>query len=141
MKILLDESVPWPMHDMLAGHDCTNVQRRGWAGVKNGELLRLAGAEFDLFITCDQGIRYQQNLLHGSIAILSFRQMISGVFALPRLQSQRCERMNFKILRFPDVTTLRPRSIWLRCPSPAHGSARRWRWRRLGLRNGDNCAD
>jgi hypothetical protein len=70
MRILLDECVPWPMHELLGGHDCTNVQRRGWTGIKNGELLRLAVAEFDLFITSDQGIRYQQNLQPASIAIL-----------------------------------------------------------------------
>ena len=70
MRILLDECVPWPMHEMLGGHDCTNVQRRGWTGIKNGELLRLAAAEFDLFITSDQGIRYQQNLVNLPIAIV-----------------------------------------------------------------------
>ena len=70
MRILLDECVPWPMHEMLAGHDCTNVQRRGWTGIKNGELLRMASAEFDLFITSDQGIRYQQNLVALTMAIL-----------------------------------------------------------------------
>jgi hypothetical protein len=58
------------MHDMLAGHECTNVQRRGWTGIKNGDLLRLAAGEFDLFITSDQGIGYQQNLVVLSIAIL-----------------------------------------------------------------------
>lgn len=70
MKILLDECVPWPMHQLLAGHDCTTAQKRGWGGIKNGELLRLAESEFDLFITSDQNIRYQQNLAGRRIAIL-----------------------------------------------------------------------
>ena len=62
MKILLDECVPWPMHKLLASHACTSVQQRGWGGIKNGDLLSLAESEFDLFITSDQNIRYQQNL-------------------------------------------------------------------------------
>ena len=70
MKILLDECVPWPMHKLLAGHECMTAQRRGWGGIKNGELLKRAEAQFDLFITSDQGIQYQQNLSGRRIAIL-----------------------------------------------------------------------
>lgn len=70
MRILLDECVPWPMHTLLVGHECTTAQKRGWGGIKNGDLLRLAACEFDLFLTCDQGIRYQQNLTGRTITIL-----------------------------------------------------------------------
>lgn len=70
MKVLLDECVPWPMHKLLTGHGCTTAQKRGWGGIKNGDLLRLAEGEFDLFITSDQNIRYQQNLVGRRIAIL-----------------------------------------------------------------------
>ena len=70
MRILLDECVPWPMRNLLTGHECTTAQERGWSGVKNGELLRLAEGEFDLFITSDQNIRYQQNLAGRRISIL-----------------------------------------------------------------------
>jgi len=70
MNILLDECVPWPMRQFLTGHECTTVQKRGWGGVKNGELIRLAAGEFDLFITSDQNIRYQRNLAGRRISIL-----------------------------------------------------------------------
>ena len=70
MKILLDECVPWPMHRLLPGHACTSVQAQGWSGIRNGDLLQRAEAEFDLFITSDQNIRYQQNLADKRIAIL-----------------------------------------------------------------------
>ena len=70
MRILLDECVPWPMHKLLLGHECSSAQKCGWGAVKNGELLRLAEREFELFITSDQGIRYQQNLSGRRIAIL-----------------------------------------------------------------------
>jgi hypothetical protein len=70
MRILLDECVPWPMHKLFAAHECTTAKKRGWGGIQNGELLRLAEGEFDLFITADQNIRYQQNLSGRRIAIL-----------------------------------------------------------------------
>ncbi len=70
MKILLDESVPSPMQSLLSNHVCTTVQSKGWSGIRNGDLLQQAEAEFDLFITSDQNIRYQQNLVGRSIAIL-----------------------------------------------------------------------
>ena len=70
MKILLDECVPWPLRKELAGHECSTAQFEGWAGVKNGELLQLAEEKFDLFVTADQNMRYQQNLHGRSIAIL-----------------------------------------------------------------------
>lgn len=70
MKVLLDECVPWPMHKLLFGHECTSTQWRGWGGIKNGELIRLAEEEFDVFITSDQNLRYQQNLAGRRISIL-----------------------------------------------------------------------
>jgi hypothetical protein len=70
MKILLDECVPWPMHRALVGHHCRTAQQQGWGGIKNGRLLQLAESEFDLFITSDQNVRYQQNLSGRRIAIL-----------------------------------------------------------------------
>jgi predicted nuclease of predicted toxin-antitoxin system len=63
MKILLDECVPWPMHRILAGHSCTSVQAEGWSGIRNSELLKRAEVDFDLLITADQNILYQQNLI------------------------------------------------------------------------------
>jgi hypothetical protein len=70
MKILLDECVPWPIHRELPGYECTTPQRQGWAGTTNGDLIDLAEAEFDLFITADQNIRYQQNLQGRRLPIL-----------------------------------------------------------------------
>lgn len=70
MKVLLDECVPWPMRKMLAGLGCTNPYKCGWSGVTNGELLKLVESEFELFITSDQNLRYQQNMAGRRIAIL-----------------------------------------------------------------------
>jgi hypothetical protein len=49
---------------------CSSPQKCGWGGIKNGDLLKLAEAEFDLFITSDQNLRYQQKLMGRKIAIL-----------------------------------------------------------------------
>jgi hypothetical protein len=54
----------------LAGHDCSTVQEQGWSGKANGDLLRLAEVAFELFITADQNIEYQQNLTRYHIAVL-----------------------------------------------------------------------
>lgn len=54
----------------LTGHSCTSPQRNGWGGLENGELLRMAERDNDLFITADQNLRYQQNLVGRKIAIL-----------------------------------------------------------------------
>ena len=62
MRILLDESVPNRLGALLTGHTATSVQRRGWTSVKNGKLLALAAREFDLVLTADRGMEYQQNL-------------------------------------------------------------------------------
>ncbi len=66
------------MQSLLSNHTCTTVQSKGWRGIRNGDLLQLAEAEFDLFITSDQNIRYQQNLLGRSIAILELSTNDTG---------------------------------------------------------------
>jgi hypothetical protein len=70
MKILLDECVPWPMHRILIGHTCSTAQREGWGGIANGQLLQRAEGQFDLFITADQNMQYQQNLQGRLIAVV-----------------------------------------------------------------------
>ena len=70
MKILLDESVPRLLKLRLPHLDISTVQELGWAGVRNGELLRRAEEQFDIFVTADQNLRYQQNLSGRTIAIL-----------------------------------------------------------------------
>jgi hypothetical protein len=62
MRLLLDECIPKRLKRALPGHEAKTVPDMGWAGVKNGALLRLANEQFDAFLTVDQGIEYQQNL-------------------------------------------------------------------------------
>ena len=75
MRVLLDESLPRQLRRVLAGHEVTTVPEAGWAGKKNGELLRLAEPRFDVFVTMDRRLPFQQNLtgLRLSIVILIAR--------------------------------------------------------------------
>ncbi len=59
-RVLLDENLPRLLKRELSGFEVRTVVEMGWAGVKNGKLLRLAEAEFDLFVTADQNLSYQQ---------------------------------------------------------------------------------
>jgi len=70
MKIIIDECVPHIVKKRLPHRQIKTVQEMGWAGVKNGELLSLAEAEFDIFVTSDKNLRHQQNLERRKIAIL-----------------------------------------------------------------------
>ena len=70
MKIIIDECVPHIVKKRLPDREIKTVQEMGWAGVKNGELLKFVEAEFDVFITSDKNLRYQQNLQNRSLAIL-----------------------------------------------------------------------
>jgi len=70
MRILLDEPVPRRLGSLLLGHQATTVPRSGWSGIKNGKLLALAATKFDVFLTTDQNIEFQQNLAALPIAIL-----------------------------------------------------------------------
>jgi hypothetical protein len=74
MRILIDECIDERFRNSLPGHDCQTARYAGLAGLKNGELLIAAeSARFDVFLTADQGIEYQQNLVARKIAIIIFR--------------------------------------------------------------------
>jgi predicted nuclease of predicted toxin-antitoxin system len=70
MRVLLDESLPRPLGRLLAGHTVRTVAQAGWASFKNGVLLQLAAVEFDVLITADQNLEFQQNLATLPLAVL-----------------------------------------------------------------------
>ena len=70
MRILLDEDLPRRLCALLVGHEATTVPRSGWAGIKNGRLLALSASKFDVFLTMDQNLEYQQNMATLPIAVL-----------------------------------------------------------------------
>ena len=71
MRILFDQETPVPLRRSLATHLVSTAYEQGWSTVTNGDLIRLAEAEgYQLLITTDTNLRYQQNLQSRSIAIL-----------------------------------------------------------------------
>ena len=105
MEILLDECVPRPMHKFLAGHECSTAQQCGWGGIKNGDLQRRAEGEFDLFITSDQNIHYQQKLAGRQVAILELStndlRRIQAAAALIQSAIQTIQPLEFRRLEIP----------------------------------------
>ena len=69
MRILLDESLPIELREELPQHSIRSVQEMGWSALKNGELLRRAVGQFDVFLTADQNLQYQQNLENLPVAV------------------------------------------------------------------------
>lgn len=70
MNILLDECIDRRLAKQLSGYIVKTVPQMGWAGIKDGELLRLAEIEFDLFITVDRNLPFQQNLAVLDLAVV-----------------------------------------------------------------------
>lgn len=73
MKVLLDENLPRKLAGHLVGHECRTIVVCGWSGKKNGELLALADPRFDVLLTLDKNLPYQQNLGTKRIAVLVVR--------------------------------------------------------------------
>ena len=69
-RIILDENIPHALKSALVGHLVTSVQEQGWGGIQNGQLMALMEGKFDVFITADKNLRYQQNLASRRIAII-----------------------------------------------------------------------
>jgi len=71
VRVLLDEQLPRQLVPYLAAHDARTVQQQGWAGLKNGELLeRARSAGFEIFLTADQNIEFQQNLKSAGLFVV-----------------------------------------------------------------------
>ena len=70
MKVFLDECVDWRLSRELSGHEVKSARDMGWTSIKNGELLALASQEFDVFVTVDRNLSFQQNLTVLMIAVI-----------------------------------------------------------------------
>ena len=71
MKVLLDENLPHRLRNRLGSHQAFTVRYMDWAGLKNGELLKVAEeGGFEVFVTGDQTLSYEQNLTGRRIAVL-----------------------------------------------------------------------
>ena len=69
-RILLDECLPRDLKKSLEGHDATTVPEAGWASKDNGDLLALASTDYDVFVTVDRNLTFQQNIANLKIAVI-----------------------------------------------------------------------
>ena len=70
MRILFDQGTPVPLRRQLSGHTVSTAFEMGWSDLSNGDLLAKAESLFDLMLTTDQNLRYQQNLTGRKLAIV-----------------------------------------------------------------------
>jgi hypothetical protein len=70
VRVLLDECVDWRLSRDLIGHDVKTARQMGWVSIKNGELLALAADHFDIFVTVDRNLAFQQGVPRHSVAVI-----------------------------------------------------------------------
>jgi hypothetical protein len=68
--VFLDECVDWRLARDIVGHDVKTARQMAWTAVKNGALLTLASQHFDVFVTVDRNLSFQQNLESFSIPVI-----------------------------------------------------------------------
>ena len=73
MKVFVDECVDWRLERDIVDHEVKTAREMGWLTIKNGELLALAASEFEVFVTVDRNLSFQQNLPAFAIAVIVLR--------------------------------------------------------------------
>lgn len=87
MRVLIDECVDWRLARDLSGHEVKTARQMGWTAVKNGELLALASQHFDVFLTVDRNLSFQQNVGSLRIAVVVIRAKTNRLAHLRELLS------------------------------------------------------
>jgi hypothetical protein len=85
MKLLLDECIDRKLVREFPDYEVKTVPQMGWAGIKNGQLLTLAEAEFDVFITVARNLSFQQNLPRFNIAVIVLQALSNHLTDLKSL--------------------------------------------------------
>jgi predicted nuclease of predicted toxin-antitoxin system len=110
MRILMDECLDERLRNSFSDHDCQTARYAGFAGLKNGDLLDAAeSAKFDILLTVDQGMEYEQNLIGRKIAIITFHAKSNRLKDLlplvPACLTLLSSTRPGKIVRIPDNPT------------------------------------
>jgi predicted nuclease of predicted toxin-antitoxin system len=85
VRVLVDECVDWRLCRDIVEHEVKTARQMGWSAIKNGELLALAQREFDVFVTVDRNLSFQQNLPNFSIAVIVLRARSNRLTDLQKL--------------------------------------------------------
>ena len=83
MRILFDQGTPVPLKEFLSGHQVETAHDLGWSRLTNGELLASAEGRFDVLVTTDRNLQYQQSLSGRKLAVL-----VLPTTSWPKLQNQ-----------------------------------------------------
>ena len=114
MKVLLDECVPKRLGRLLSEHDVVTTPQAGWAGNRNGELLQRASKGFDVFVTVDRNLAFQQNPSNLPLPVIviharsnKLKDLLHHVPALQQTLSSRLMRQVYHIgaLRLIDLSS------------------------------------
>ena len=105
MRLLLDECVPRRLGGLLGSHEGQTIPRAGRSGLKNGDLLSRAAGSFDVFVTVDQGIKYQQNLVNHDICVVALAARSNDIRDLeplvPKLLAALSDARPGEVIRVP----------------------------------------
>lgn len=93
MKVLLDECVTGYLKRDFTGHEVLTVEEAGFKGLKNGRLLQAASVQYDVLVTVDQNLQYQQNLKNFALAIIVLKAQRSTYSMLTTLMPQVLEAL------------------------------------------------
>lgn len=93
-RVLFDENLPGQLRGDLPGLEVVTVAEAGWRGVKNGELLRLAEASFDAFLTGDRSLPHQQTVAKLSLGVVVLRIGNTKLDALREQATRIAEALN-----------------------------------------------
>jgi predicted nuclease of predicted toxin-antitoxin system len=93
VRVLLDECLPRRLKRELVAHEVRTVPEMGWASKRNGELLALAAAEFDVFLTVDRNLSYQQDVSTFDIAVVVLVARSNSIDEVRPLVSQILEAL------------------------------------------------
>lgn len=85
MRVFLDECIDWRLARDIVGHDVKTARQMGWTTIQNGALLALASQHFDVFVTLDRNVSFQQNLASFSIAVVVLNARTSRLADLRQL--------------------------------------------------------
>ena len=93
MKVFVDACIDWRLARDIVGHEVKTAHEMGWSAIKNGELLALAAKEFDVFVTVDRNLSFQQNLPAFEIAVVVLRASSSRLADLQPLVPELLARI------------------------------------------------
>lgn len=85
MRVFLDECIDWRLCRDIVGHEVKTAREMGWTSIRNGDLLALAAGAFDVFVTVDRNLAFQQNIASLPIPVIVLRAPTNRLVDLRQL--------------------------------------------------------